>query len=126
MPLLLWVVPPFKYDVFITKNHITPLPANLTAVKRETLNLNTFGNNKTKRQSCELFKFNIHSQKGPESIELKAINFPTVCAPFNSEVRVENYPHLKDLELADFDPNSNGDKPVDILIGADYYWQIVT
>lgn len=98
----------------------------LTPMKRETLNLNTFGNNKSKRQSCELFKFQIQKQKSGENIELKAINFPTICSPVNSEVRAENYEHLKDLELADFDPNSNGDKTIDILVGADFYWQFVT
>ena len=96
----------------------------LTPVKRETLNLNTFGTNKSKRQSCELYKFNIKNQR--ESIEMKAINFPTTCSPVNAEVRAENYKHLKGLELADFDPNSNGDKTIDILIGADFYWEFVT
>ena len=93
----------------------------LSPIKRETLNLNTFGNNKSKRQSCELFKFHIQKPKSGENIELKAINFPTICSPVNSEVRIEDYPHLKDLELADFDPNSNGDKSIDILVGADFY-----
>lgn len=41
-------------------------------------------------------------------------------------MRVEDYPHLKDVELADFDPNLNDDKSIDILVGADYYWQFVT
>ena len=57
---------------------------------------------------------------------MKAINFPTICSPVNAEVRAENYKHLKGLELADFDSNSNGDKTIDILIGADSYWEFVT
>ena len=96
----------------------------LNPVKRETLNLNTFGTNKSKRQSCELYKFNIQKQK--QSIEMKAINFSTICSPVNAEVRAENYKHLKGLELANFDPNSNGDKNIDILIGTDFYWEFVT
>ncbi len=100
--------------------------SRLTPMKRETLNLNTFGNTKSKRQSCELFKFHIQNQKSGENMELKAINFPTICSPVNVEVRVENYDHLKDLELADFDPNSNRDNTIDILVGADFYWQFVT
>ena len=100
--------------------------SRLTPMKRETLNLNTFGNTKSKRQSCELFKFHIQNQKSGENMELKAINFPTICSPVNAEVRVENYDHLKDLELADFDPNSNRDNTIDILVGADFYWQFVT
>ena len=57
---------------------------------------------------------------------MKAINFLTICSPVNAEVRAENYKHLKGLELADFDPNSNGDKTIDILIGADSYGEFVT
>ena len=109
---------------YVTNNVITKL--RLTPIKRETLNLNTFGNNKSKRRSCELFKFHIQKPKSGENIELRAINFPTICSPVNSEVRIEDYPHLKDLELADFDPNSNGEKSIDILVGADFYWQFVT
>ena len=57
---------------------------------------------------------------------MKAINFPTICSSVNAEVRAENYKHLQGLELVDFDPNSNGDKTIDILIGADFYWEFVT
>ena len=102
----------------------------LNPIKRKTLNLNlnlnTFGNNKSKRQSCQLFQFHIQKPKSGETIELRAINFATICFPVNSEVRVEDYPHLQDLELADFDSNSSDDKSIDILVGADYYWQFVT
>ena len=35
----------------------------LTPVKRDTLNLSTFGTNKSKRQSCELYKVNIKKQR---------------------------------------------------------------
>lgn len=66
----------------------------LNPVKRETLHLNTFGNSKSKRQNCELFKFSIRSKKGEDNIELRAINFPTICSPVNSKINVENYPHL--------------------------------
>ena len=85
-----------------------------------------FGTNKSKCQSCKLYKFNIQKQKSGESIELKAISFPTICSPVNSEVHAENYKHLKDLELTDFDLNSNGDKIIDSLVGTDLYWEFVT
>ena len=98
----------------------------LNPVKRETLHLNTFGNNKSKRQNCEVFKFNIRSRKGGENIELRAINFPTICSPVKSEVNIENYPHLSDLELADIDEHATGNDSIDILVGADFYWHFVT
>ena len=36
-----------------------------------------------------------------------------------------NYAQLEGLELADFDDDDN-DNTIDILIGADHYWDVVT
>ena len=98
----------------------------LTPVKRETLHLNTFGNSKTKRENCDVFKFNIRSTKGHESIELRAVSFPTICSPVSSVVNIQNYPHLRELDLADLDESGTCNNRIDILIGADFYWRIVT
>ena len=110
---------------YVTNTVINRL--NLNPVKRETLHLNTFGNSKSKRQDCELFKLNIRSKKGENYTKLRAINFPTICSPVNSQVNIENYPYLNELELADFDPNAMGrNNNIDILVGADFSWDIVT
>ena len=53
----------------------------------------------------------------------KAKNFPTICSPVDFKVRSKNYEQLKNLELADFEKNSNSDKTIDILAGADFYGQ---
>ena len=48
---------------------------------------------------------------------------PLVGQPISSCVNQE--PHLRGLELADFS-STESSMPVDVLIGADYYWQLVT
>ena len=98
-----------------------PRRLRLTLLKRGTLNLNTFGNNKSNAKAATFSSFTSRSRR----VE-KAKNFPTICSPVDFEVRSKNYEHLKDLELADFEKNSNGDKTIDILAGADFYWQFVT
>ena len=98
----------------------------LTPLKRETLHLNTFGNSQTKRENYELFKFNIRSMRGNESVELRAISFPTISSPVSSVINVNNYPHLQELELADFDAKGTCNDNIDILVGANFYWSIVT
>ena len=81
----------FQYVCYLTQE----------PVRKETLYLNTFGDNKCKRQNCEVYKFNIESRNGSEEIELSG------------------------LELADFDDDDN-DNTIDILIGIDHYWDVVT
>ena len=100
----------------------------LSPIGKETLQLNTFGESKGKRENCEVFKVNIANKNGGESIEITAIGFPTICAPLPARINVDEYPHLEGLELADFDlcNNSGSCDTVDILIGADHYWDIVT
>ncbi len=102
----------------------TQAKLKLEPVRKETLYLNTFGDNKCKRQSCEVYKFNIESRNGSEKIELSGINFPIICSPLNSMVNT-NYAHLEGLELADFGDDDK-DNTIDILIGADHYWDVVT
>jgi hypothetical protein len=41
-------------------------------------------------------------------------------------INVNNYPHLQELELADFDAKGTCNDNIDILVGANFYWSIVT
>ena len=53
---------------------------------------------------------------------------PTICEPLVGQpiaACLENHPHLRGLELADFS-TSESNLPVDVLIGSDYYWELVT
>ena len=90
--------------------------------------MNTFGENKSKRENCEVFKINIANKIGGETIEITAIGFPTICAPLSTKVKLSEYPHLDGLELADVDDRDirNDSDSIDILLGADHYWDIVT
>ncbi|XP_046863237.1 uncharacterized protein LOC124456982 [Xenia sp. Carnegie-2017] len=100
----------------------------LNSIGKETLQLNTFGQSKSKRKSCEVFKVSIANKSGGEVVEIKAIAFPTICAPLPTRINIDDYPHLHGLELADFDSSDNNGScdSIDILIGADHYWDVVT
>lgn len=55
---------------------------------------------------------------------------PTICEPLTSRPLVEcreRYPHLSTLEFAD-DPGDTAPSQlhVDILIGSDHYWDLIT
>lgn len=60
-------------------------------------------------------------------IEISALSFPKICAPLSITLDIEQYSHLEGLELADDNLlNDNTSADVDILIGSDYYYDIVT
>ena len=99
---------------------------NLDSVGQETLNLNTFGNNKFHKQTCSQVKLNIEIF-GEQHIEINALSYPTICSPIKSHIDVELFPHLLGLNLAD-DPVrvDNDSDSIDILIGADQYYEFVS
>lgn len=53
------------------------------------------------------------------------MSFPAICSPLQTAVVVDQYPHLRDLDLADEDTDEGCSDSIDILIGTDYYWQVV-
>ena len=97
---------------------------NLRTLKRETLNLNTFGTEQCQKKKCDLVKVILKGKDG-DDIEVSALTFPTICAPPATTISTHQYAQLEGLELADHS-QFNGNNAIDILIGSDYYWDIVT
>ncbi|CAB4013086.1 Hypothetical predicted protein [Paramuricea clavata] len=98
----------------------------LNAIKSETLHLNTFGDNKHKK-SCQVFYLTLLGRNGSES-KTSVLNFPIICSPLPALVDIFDYPHIRELELADYD-EGQGPPPhdsIDVLVGSDYYWNFVT
>eukprot|EP00112_Aurelia_sp_Birch-Aquarium-sp1_P015523 Seg3448.2 transcript_id=Seg3448.2/GoldUCD/mRNA.D3Y31 product="hypothetical protein" protein_id=Seg3448.2/GoldUCD/D3Y31 len=63
-------------------------------------------------------------------IYISAYVVPTVCSPISNQVlalAVDKYPHLKGLQLADFQPGDESEieKPSEILFGNDMFWLFV-
>ena len=96
----------------------------LVAVKKEKLHLNTFRDDRFKSRECEVVRVKITKPSMNETIVIDVLSFPTICTPLPPMIKVDPYPCLRELELAD----DSRDKPsaIDVLIGSDYYWTIVT
>ena len=58
-----------------------------------------------------------------DKIEIVIISFPVVCSTLLSPVNTQQFPHLKDLDLADASDGVQGE--IDVLIGSDFYWNFV-
>ena len=98
---------------------------NLTPVKTETLDLNTFDDKRLTKQKCDLVEVSLKGTSGYHSIS--ALCFPKICSPLSTTIDISQYPYLKDLEFADcsvlngHDTNSD----IDILIGPDYDFDFI-
>ena len=90
------------------------------------LSFKTFGSEKEEQQDCEVVKVIMKTVDGA-FLELLFFTVPLICEPLNNQpinfCKAE-YDHLTYLTLADF--CGSGDMAIDIRIGLDYYWQIVT
>ena len=61
-------------------------------------------------------------------VEITAMCVPSICSPLPSSIDISQFPHLERYELADnyTDSHNYQERPIDILIGADQYYKIVT
>ena len=76
---------------------------------------------------CELVQLSIKSVDGME-LYVNAYSVPTICSSLKNqavELAVHKYPHLQGLKLADI-PATSSEIEVNVLIGADYYWNFIT
>ena len=98
----------------------------LNAIKTETLHLNTFGDNKHQRKSCQVFDLVLRDRANDET-QISVLNFPVICSPLPASVDILDYPHIRELELADFvEGQVSQHDTIDVLVGSDYYWNFVT
>jgi len=77
--------------------------------------------------TVEMVKVGLPLRSG-NTIHLMLSTAPLICEPLSCQPTAytkEKYKHLADLKLADF--SRVGDElQIDILIGSDHYWQLVT
>ena len=101
---------------------------NLPAIRSEKLMIKTFGNEEGQIQECEVVQLCLKGISSDFNVYLTAYAVPVICAPLRNqaiEVAYQSYPHLQELKLAD---NSLDilDFDMDILVGSDSYWNLVT
>jgi hypothetical protein len=98
----------------------------LVPLKRETLNLNTFGDKRFSKQQCDLVQVSLQGNNGRHSIS--ALCYPKICSPLSTAIDINRYPHLQNLDLADCSITNahNTNIDIDMLIGSDYYFDLVS
>ena len=94
---------------------------------REKIVIKTFGSNEKSVKECEVVKVGLET-KGEGTLQLNALVVPFICDSLTSQPTCESsetYRHLDGLELADPVP-TGVTLQVDMLVGSDHYWRIVT
>jgi hypothetical protein len=101
---------------------------SLEAVRSNTLIIKTFGSTSEQIQECPLVECIVNSRHDNSALCINAYVVPTICAPPNGQIinsAKQEYTHLKGLRLAEA-ARDEEELPVDVLIGADHYWDFVS
>ena len=111
---------------FIHENLVKSL--NLPVIRQETLTIHTFGSTDptmSQRNTVRVTLQNVWDNQ--QRIEIEAIETPQVCSAVMKVPgdQIQRELKKKGLQLADF-PDNDDDPELSILIGADYYWQVVS
>ena len=110
------------FDTESQRTYITnslKLRLGLKPMEKESLRLNTFGDDRVRKETCDIVKLSLQKGNG-ERVDITALSFPVICSSLPLKVQVSEYPHIEGLALADeFD--GQGSDSIDVLIGSDYY-----
>ena len=98
--------------------------SRLKPVQQERLSLNTFGSDSFTAKGCDVVKLVLQRPGSTERFEIIAHTSPVICSSLPALINVKKYAHLQGLELANNGHLNKGE--IDILIGSDHYWQVVT
>ena len=102
-------------------------PLGLEAEGELRLSIAAFGSVREDPKACAIVKIGMEL-KGHPNLCPSLLVVPMICEPLIGQPIsecIEGNSHLASLELADFASGGTA-LTVDILIGADYYWEIVT
>ena len=92
-----------------------------------SVTIKTFGSSETNPQVIDVVNLGIKAVYGSD-IEVSAFVVPLICQPLKNQFvsnASKTYSYLSNLHLADY-LSGQDDAEVDILIGSDHYWKIVT
>ena len=99
----------------------------LPSERKQTISVKTFGSTEENTQSVDVVHLCITTEHG-DDVQLSAFVTPLICDPLQSQSIVHasvTHAHLRGLKLADYSTGED-DIMVDILVGSDQYWQLVS
>jgi len=118
------------FDSGSQRSYITTKLRNLLSLnhhRTETMIIKTFGSSEGSKQLCEVVSIRMILKDGG-MLKLPLLLVSLICEPLSCQPITyarENLDYISDLDLAD---HCYGDQhlDIDILIGCDHYWKLVT
>ncbi|XP_077865513.1 uncharacterized protein LOC144352224 [Saccoglossus kowalevskii] len=108
---------------FVTRRFTQKL--NLNPDKQEATNLSTFGDTNSRTRWFDVSSFTLHMING-RKMNISALTIPQISTPTKNLVNrsLHDLPYLRNLKFAHPAPEVDSFE-ISILIGADFYWDIV-
>lgn len=100
---------------------------NLELEETQQISIATFGTTAQDPQGYGVIRVGLKLKDGGDT-QLRLITVPSICEPLTAQpiaLCLEKFEHVKQLDLADYS-NGQDSLQIDVLIGADYYWELVT
>jgi len=97
----------------------------LKPLKQESLTVNTFGSEEFHKKKCDLIKVRLQARQGKD-VEITALSYHAICSPLQVPIQPRQYLHLQELDLADTNASNHLSEKVDMLVGSDFYWDVIT
>ena len=99
-------------------------------LSQELLNVQTFGGGQTSRQMRAKVQVSLSATNCADdgsAVIISAYEIPTICSPPPTVTKdvLWKYPHLVGLKLAEEPSERSGNGQVDILIGLDYFQDVI-
>ena len=103
---------------------------NLKPIRKQTVYLNTFGNNNYQKQVLDVVRLNLKGQFSGyrNEVEITALCAPEIFTPLPASIDIDKFPYLQGYEFADSYTNMQNftECPINLLIGSDQYYDTVT
>ena len=99
----------------------------LKKTRTESLVIKTFGNETGTHRTCDVVNLGLRTLDGG-MLQLSTVVVPHICNPMSIQPIASCkllYSHIAGLKLAD-PGETMGELKIDVLIGSDYYWEVVT
>ena len=96
----------------------------LETARTQRLSIAAFGSRRAPAKPCDVVTLNVQTRIGPD-LEVGLFVVPHICDPLSVQPVRTGYQHLSGLDLADR-YSENEILEIDLLIGSDVYWDVVT
>ena len=94
---------------------------DLDLISKENSSISTFGNPNSQQSTFEEVCFNLKNE-WERNFPIEAFSTPVICLHVKNQRIKTRFDYLKNLQLAD----SGSTDEIDILIGSNFYWSVVT